>query len=104
MMSRSGTDTLEDPFRLYRYRRMAADLVRQPRIECDNPAAATRLLTVWDVYFARHTPAKWIDTVEAVDADAAIAEAALCIHGKVRRINGRGAGTTGTARKNPPKL
>jgi len=71
MMSRSGIDTLEDPFRLYRYRRTAADLLRQPHIECDNPAAATRLLTVWDVHLARHTPAKWIGTVEAVDADAA---------------------------------
>jgi hypothetical protein len=28
-----------------------------------------------DIYLVRHTPAKWIGTVEAVDADAAIAEA-----------------------------
>jgi hypothetical protein len=30
----------------------------------------------WDIYLARHSPAKWIGTVEAVDANAAIAEAA----------------------------
>ncbi len=30
----------------------------------------------WDIYLARHSPAKWIGTVEAVDADAKIAEAA----------------------------
>jgi hypothetical protein len=29
----------------------------------------------WDIYLARHTPAKWIGTVEAVDFEAAIAEA-----------------------------
>jgi hypothetical protein len=29
----------------------------------------------WDIYLARHTPAKWIRTVEATDADAAIEEA-----------------------------
>ena len=29
----------------------------------------------WDVYLARYTPVKWIGTVEATDADAAIAEA-----------------------------
>ncbi len=29
----------------------------------------------WDIYLARHSPSKWIGTVEAVDADAAIAEA-----------------------------
>ena len=104
MMSRSGIDTLEDPFRLYRYRRTAADLLRQPHIECDNPAAATRLLTVWDVYLARHTPAKWIGTVEAVDADAAIAEAAFCIHGKFRRITGRGVDTTEAARNSPQSI
>jgi hypothetical protein len=98
MMSRSGIDTLEDPFRLYRYRRAAADLLRQPRIECDKPAAPIRPLTVWDVYLARHTPAKWIGTAEAVDADAAIAEAAFCIHGEFRRITGRGVDTTEAAR------
>ena len=104
MMSRSGTNTLEDPFRLYRYHRTAADLLRQSRIECDNPAAATRLLTVWDVYLARHTPAKWIGTVEAVDADAAIAEAAFCIHGKFRRITGRGVDTTEAPRNSPQSI
>jgi hypothetical protein len=29
----------------------------------------------WNVYLARYSPAKWIGTVEAIDADAAIAEA-----------------------------
>jgi hypothetical protein len=29
----------------------------------------------WDVYLARYTPVKWTGTVEATDADAAIAEA-----------------------------
>ena len=29
----------------------------------------------WDIYLARHSPAKWIGTVEAIDAGAAIAEA-----------------------------
>jgi Ser/Thr protein kinase RdoA (MazF antagonist) len=29
----------------------------------------------WDIYLARHTPAKWLGTVEAVDADAAIEQA-----------------------------
>jgi hypothetical protein len=29
----------------------------------------------WDIYLARHAPAKWIGTVEAADADAAIEEA-----------------------------
>ncbi len=33
-------------------------------------------LSSWDIYLARHSPAKWIGTVEAVDANAAIAEAA----------------------------
>ena len=32
--------------------------------------------TSWDIYLARYTPAKLLGTVEAVDADAAIAEAA----------------------------
>ena len=30
----------------------------------------------WDVYLARHTPAKWIGTVEAVNANGAIEKAA----------------------------
>jgi hypothetical protein len=30
----------------------------------------------WDIYQARHAPAKLLGTVEAVDVDAAIAEAA----------------------------
>jgi hypothetical protein len=29
----------------------------------------------WDIYLARHTPAKWVGTVEAVDFDTAIEEA-----------------------------
>jgi len=36
-------------------------------------------MSSWDIYLARHSPAKWIGTVEAVDANAAIVEAAkLC--------------------------
>jgi Ser/Thr protein kinase RdoA (MazF antagonist) len=31
--------------------------------------------TSWDIYLARHTPAKWLGTVEAVDADPAIEQA-----------------------------
>src|SRR5260370_17391904 len=29
----------------------------------------------WDIYLARHMPAKWLGTVEATDADAAIEQA-----------------------------
>jgi hypothetical protein len=29
----------------------------------------------WNVYLAWYSPAKWVGTVEAIDADAAIAEA-----------------------------
>ena len=32
--------------------------------------------TTRDIYVARHSPAKWIGSVEAIDTDAAIAEAA----------------------------
>jgi hypothetical protein len=32
--------------------------------------------TTWHIYVARHSPAKWIGTVEAIHTDAAIAEAA----------------------------
>ncbi len=32
--------------------------------------------TSWDIYLARHTPANWIDIVEAADANAVIAAAA----------------------------
>ncbi len=38
------------------------------------PRPAT--MSSWDIYLARHSPAKWIGTVEAVDANAAIVEAA----------------------------
>ena len=37
------------------------------------PRAATS--SSWNVYLARYSPAKWIGTVEAIDANAAIAEA-----------------------------
>src|SRR5258706_12079879 len=37
------------------------------------PRPAT--ISSWHIYLARHSPAKWIGTVEAVDAGAAIAEA-----------------------------
>ncbi len=33
-------------------------------------------LTMWTIYLARSTPAKWLGTVEASDVDEAIAEAA----------------------------
>ncbi len=32
--------------------------------------------SLWHIYLAARSPAKWIGTIEAVDADAAIAEAA----------------------------
>jgi Ser/Thr protein kinase RdoA (MazF antagonist) len=38
------------------------------------PGPATR--SSWDIYLAQHSPAKWIGTVEAVDKNAAIEEAA----------------------------
>jgi Ser/Thr protein kinase RdoA (MazF antagonist) len=38
------------------------------------PRPVTR--SSWDIYLAQHPPAKWIGTVEAVDKDAAIEEAA----------------------------
>jgi Ser/Thr protein kinase RdoA (MazF antagonist) len=37
------------------------------------PRPAT--MSSWDIYLARHTPAKWLGTVEAFDADAAIEQA-----------------------------
>jgi len=43
---------------------------RRPRNQ--QPLAANLL----DIYLARHTPAKWIGTEEAADADAAIKERA----------------------------
>jgi hypothetical protein len=46
-------------------------LMKGPRGE-----ACPVTLSSWDIYLARHSPAKWIGTVEAVDANAAIAEAA----------------------------
>jgi Ser/Thr protein kinase RdoA (MazF antagonist) len=38
------------------------------------PRPVTR--SSWDIYLATHSPAKWIGTIEAVDKDAAIEEAA----------------------------
>jgi len=38
--------------------------------------------TSWDIYLARHAPAKWIRTVEAADADAAIKEPAEQFNGQ----------------------
>jgi hypothetical protein len=35
-----------------------------------------RSTTSWAIYLARHTPAKWLGTVEADDHDAAIQAAA----------------------------
>ena len=40
-----------------------------PRVVSANPVE-------WDIYLARHTPAKLLGTVKAVDADAAIETAA----------------------------
>ena len=39
------------------------------------PTTARKPLVRWDIYLARHTPARWLGTVEAPDADDAIAEA-----------------------------
>jgi hypothetical protein len=38
------------------------------------PRPVTR--SSWNIYLTRHLPAKWIGTVEAVDKDGAIEEAA----------------------------
>ena len=40
--------------------------------------AKPRLVTrsSWDIYLAQYSPAKWIGTIEAVDKNAAIEEAA----------------------------
>jgi hypothetical protein len=38
------------------------------------PRPATR--SSWNIYFAPHSPAKWIGTIEAIDKNAAIEEAA----------------------------
>jgi hypothetical protein len=45
-----------------------------PMTKLPKPRPATR--PSWDIYLAQHSPAKWIGTVEAVDKDAAIEEAA----------------------------
>jgi len=47
---------------------MKAPMTKRPK-----PRPATT--SSWDIYLARHSPAKWIGTVEAVDADAAIEQA-----------------------------
>ncbi len=44
-------------------------MTKRPRLVSANPVT-------WDIYQARHTPAKWIGTVEAPTADEAIEAAA----------------------------
>ncbi len=44
-------------------------MTQRPRLQ---PATTSS----WNIYLARYSPAKWIGTVEALDADTAIAEAA----------------------------
>ena len=43
-------------------------MTKRPRVVSTNPVT-------WDIYLAHHTPAKLLGTVEATDADAAMAEA-----------------------------
>jgi len=50
------------------------EVMKGPMTKRPKPRPATT--SSWDIYLARHSPAKWIGTVEAVDADAAIEEAA----------------------------
>ncbi len=47
---------------------MKGPMTKRPK---SRPAASS-----WDIYAARYSPAKWIGTVEAVDTNAAIEEAA----------------------------
>ena len=51
---------------------LAADRTNSKTAKSPPPAP----LTNWDIYLARHTPAKWIGTVEATDVNAAIEKAA----------------------------
>ena len=44
-------------------------MTKRPRLVSSNPVT-------WDIYQARHTPAKWLGTVEAATADDAIETAA----------------------------
>ena len=44
-------------------------MTKRPRVVSSNPVT-------WDIYQARHTPAKWLGTVEAATAEEAIALAA----------------------------
>jgi hypothetical protein len=44
-------------------------MAKRPRVVSTNPVT-------WDIYQVRHTPAKWLATVEAATADEAI-EAAV---------------------------
>jgi hypothetical protein len=44
-------------------------MTRRPKLR---PATTTS----WDIYLARHSPAKWLGTVEALDTHGAIEEAA----------------------------
>lgn len=44
-------------------------MTKRPKLR---PATATS----WNIYLARHSPAKWLGTVEALDTKGAIEEAA----------------------------
>jgi hypothetical protein len=54
--------------------RPAGSGVKGPMTKRAKPRPATRSL--WDIYLAQHSPAKWIGTVEPVGKNAAIEEAA----------------------------
>jgi hypothetical protein len=49
--------------------------VGQGVIDSSSMTKSAKLAT-WNIYLARHSPAKWIGTVEAIDIYAAVAEAA----------------------------
>jgi hypothetical protein len=60
-------------------------LARRKVIEGSMTKPAKQAPATWDVYLARHSPVKWIGTVEAIDAYAAIAEAAKLFRVKQQR-------------------
>jgi len=66
-----------------------------------NAQAATTIASyLLDIYLARHTPAKWIGTVEAVDAEAAaIKKAAQEFNVQdIKKLHPSGAATVPFAR------
>ena len=60
---------------------MGTDPSRRPPFLSDNQPPPSS----WAIYLARSKPAKWIGTVEAIDADAAIARAGKEFEVKVSR-------------------